>query len=49
MWPPMAVDIAMGVRRGNFALREQIDKALEQDKPEIDALLRAYHVPQALN
>ena len=46
---PMAYDIAMGVRMDNVDLRDQIDKILEQDKPEIDALLDAYHVPNALN
>jgi mxaJ protein len=44
----MAYDISMGVRTDNIELRNQVDKFLKKDKPEIDALLRAYHVPQAL-
>lgn len=43
---PMVYDISMGVRRDDTELRARIDSILEKDKPEIDALLRGYHVPQ---
>jgi mxaJ protein len=46
---PMVYDISMGVRSNDIALRRRIDLFLERDKPEIDALLRAYHVPNVLN
>jgi mxaJ protein len=42
---PMAYDISVGVRRGDAALTQRIDAALEAEKPAIDALLRRYHVP----
>lgn len=42
---PMAFDIAMGVRRGDSALRDQINAILIQEKSAVDAILRAYHVP----
>jgi mxaJ protein len=43
---PMVYDISMGVRRDNLQLREQIESILAREKPKIDALLSAYHVPQ---
>jgi mxaJ protein len=43
---PMVYDISMGVRRDNLQLREQIESILSKEKPRIDALLSAYHVPQ---
>jgi mxaJ protein len=46
---PMVYDISMGVRRDDIDLRRRIDLFLERDKPEIDAVLRAYHVPNLLN
>ncbi|HJU10468.1 MAG TPA: quinoprotein dehydrogenase-associated putative ABC transporter substrate-binding protein [Candidatus Binataceae bacterium] len=42
---PMTFDIAMGVRRGNSALRQKIDQVLEQKRTEIDAILTQYHIP----
>jgi mxaJ protein len=42
---PMAYDISVGVRKGNLALLARINAVLMQEKPAIDALLRAYHVP----
>lgn len=42
---PMAFDIAMGVRRGDSALRDRINGILTREKPAIDAILRDYHVP----
>jgi mxaJ protein len=43
---PMVYDISMGVRRDNLQLREQIESILSRERPRIDALLSAYHVPQ---
>ena len=37
--------IAMGVRRGDHALREQLDEVIARKRPEIRALLAAYGVP----
>lgn len=37
--------IAMGVRYGEKALRDQLDAVLEASRPEIDAILRDYGVP----
>jgi mxaJ protein len=42
---PMAFDISMGVRRDDAALRDRINAVLDREKPAIDAILRAYHVP----
>ncbi len=44
---PMSYEISVGVRRGNTALRDAIDRILERERPRVDALLRQYHVPQA--
>jgi len=38
--------IGMGVKRGNRALRDAIDAALERARPEIDAILTEYGVPR---
>jgi len=35
----------MGVRRGDHALREKLDRVIAESRPEIDALLRSYGVP----
>ena len=42
---PMAFSISVGVRRGNDKLRDTVNEILERERPRIDALLRAYHVP----
>jgi quinoprotein dehydrogenase-associated probable ABC transporter substrate-binding protein len=39
-----AFDIAMGVRKGDRALRDEVDRALERLRPEIEATLDAYGV-----
>jgi mxaJ protein len=44
---PMTFDIAMGVRRGDEAFRQEIDAILARRRPEIDAILTAYGVPRA--
>jgi quinoprotein dehydrogenase-associated probable ABC transporter substrate-binding protein len=38
--------ISMGVKRGNRALRDSLDAAIERRRAEIDAILAAYHVPR---
>jgi mxaJ protein len=43
---PMAFDISMGVRREDKALQRTLDAELEKLKPQVDALLAAYHVPR---
>ncbi|HEX7180854.1 MAG TPA: substrate-binding domain-containing protein [Thermoanaerobaculia bacterium] len=43
---PFVFDISLGVRRGDQALRDELDGILERRKPEIDALLDRYGVPK---
>jgi mxaJ protein len=40
-------DIAMGVRKGDSALRERLDAVIAREQPAIAALLRSYGVPLA--
>ena len=42
---PMFFDIAMGVRRGDTALRDRVQDALDHRQGDIAAVLRAYGVP----
>jgi len=42
---PMKFDIAMGVKKGNAALANEIDGILTREKPAIRAILKAYGVP----
>ena len=42
---PFVFDIAMGVRREDTALRDELDGVLARRAEEIDAILREYHVP----
>jgi mxaJ protein len=44
---PMAFDIAMGVQSRNHALRDQVDRILENERPAIRRILRNYHLPIA--
>jgi len=44
-WLPMTFAISMGVRKGNRALRRDLDGALDRNKDAIDRILRDYHVP----
>jgi mxaJ protein len=44
---PMQYDISVGVRHGDAQLRSQVEAILEREKPGLEALLRAYHVPEA--
>jgi mxaJ protein len=43
---PFAYDIAMGVRRSDRALRDEIQAVLDRKRPEIDAILARYGVPR---
>jgi mxaJ protein len=43
---PLAFDICMGVRKGNVALRAELDAALARKRAEIDAILAEYGVPR---
>jgi mxaJ protein len=43
---PFVFDIAMGVRRGDDALRDQVDAVLEREAPAIDRILDRYGVPR---
>jgi mxaJ protein len=42
---PMEYDISMGVSRNEQALAERVNSILDQEKPAITAILRAYQVP----
>jgi mxaJ protein len=43
---PFEFSIAMGVKRGNKALRDELDRVIEKRRTDIDAILAAYHVPR---
>src|SRR5205085_9195344 len=43
---PLVFDIAVGVRKGDTALRDQIDGVLARRRAEIDAILDSYNVPR---
>ncbi len=43
---PMVFDISMGMRRHEPAFEDKINEILEQERPQIDAILAAYHVPR---
>lgn len=43
---PMVYDIAMGVRREDTRLRDELDAVIARRRPEIDALLDRYGVPR---
>jgi mxaJ protein len=45
--PPMAFDIAIGVRPEDEALRNALDAALQARRAEVDAILARYGVPRA--
>ena len=42
----MTYDIAVGVRRNEPQLRAQIEQILASRKPQVDAILREFHVPE---
>ena len=43
---PFAYDIAMGVRRGDVALRARLDSAIVRRRSDIDRILSTYGVPR---
>jgi quinoprotein dehydrogenase-associated probable ABC transporter substrate-binding protein len=43
---PFVYDISMGVRRGDTALRDELDRILERRRRDIDAILDRYGVPR---
>jgi mxaJ protein len=43
---PFVYDISLGVRRGDDALRQQLEDFLERRKPEIEHILDEYGVPR---
>jgi mxaJ protein len=43
---PFAYSISMGVKRGNRALRDTLDAAIDKRRADIDAILAAYSVPR---
>jgi quinoprotein dehydrogenase-associated probable ABC transporter substrate-binding protein len=43
---PLEFDIAMGVRKGDVALRDELDAIIERRRRDIDAILTAYAVPR---
>lgn len=43
---PMTFDIAVGVRRGELAFSDEMDRALRHRRGDIDAVLAAYGVPR---
>lgn len=45
MGVPMTYAIAMGVRRGDNSFQSRINRALKTRRREINAVLRAFHVP----
>lgn len=42
---PMVYNISMGVRRGDDALRDRLDRFIDANQRDIDAILRDYGVP----
>jgi len=43
---PFVFDISMGVRRGDNALRDQLDQEIEKLRPDIERILDQYGVPR---
>jgi len=43
---PFEFDIAMGVRRGDVALRDELDAILDRRRDDIDAILSQFSVPR---
>jgi mxaJ protein len=43
---PFVFDISMAVRRGDNALRDQLDAEIERRRPDIERILDAYGVPR---
>ena len=43
---PFEFSISMGVKRGNRALRDELDGVIDRRRADIDRILAAYHVPR---
>jgi mxaJ protein len=43
---PFVYDISMGVRKGDEALRTELEAILERRRPEIESILDTYGVPR---
>jgi mxaJ protein len=43
---PFVFEISMGVRRGDNALREELDREIDRRRPEIEKILDSYGVPR---
>src|SRR5205823_472518 len=43
---PFVFDISMGVRRGDQALHDRLERVIERRRPEIEAILDKYGVPR---
>ena len=43
---PFEFSMSMGVKRGNRALRDELDGVIERRRSDIDAVLAEYHVPR---
>jgi mxaJ protein len=43
---PFEFDMAMGVRRGDIALRDELEAIIERRRVDIDAILSQYSVPR---
>jgi quinoprotein dehydrogenase-associated probable ABC transporter substrate-binding protein len=43
---PFEFSMSMGVKRGNKALRDELDRAIEHRRTDIDVILAQYHVPR---
>ena len=43
---PFVFDISMGVRRGDNRLRDELDRAIERRRADIDRILDQYGVPR---
>ena len=43
---PMVFDISMGVRRTDLALRDELDRVIDENRPAIDRILDRYGVPR---
>jgi mxaJ protein len=41
----MVFDVSMGARRGDRALRRELDAALDRNRDAISRILAEYHVP----
>ncbi len=45
---PLTFDISLGLRRGNFWLKQKVEAALKRNRQAILEILNSYHVPQLI-